>query len=119
MKKRVPMTCPQCRRAIRFLDVKKGRCPSCEIKLCVPKTYFRPAHVLAIVVTVVILVRTFSTFVKSPASFPLVMLWLLMLVSVRASLTLLFSVVSMFISPPTMEPPHANDDITVLRLHDD
>ena len=111
------MTCPDCRRSVRFLDVKLRRCPSCEAKICVPKRYFRPAMLLGVAVTIVTIVKTFSTFFTSPPSFPLVMLWLVILVLVQFGATLL-SMVSIFISPPTVETPHANDDITVLRLHD-
>ncbi len=110
------MTCPECTRAVRRLDIRAGRCPACSTKICIPKAYYRPIQILGVVVTIVFIVRTFSIFFTSPASFPLVMLWfVLILVVLYCSLWLgLFVSCRMF--PPTLKRLHANDAITVLRL---
>lgn len=112
----VPMTCPACSRPVRFLDIKAGRCPVCSTRICVPKAYYRPIQVLSVVITIAFIVETFSTFFTSPASFPLVMLWFVMILVVFFCTVLLGTFVWYLMFPPPIERLYANDKITVLRL---
>jgi hypothetical protein len=114
--RKTPITCPACSRAVRSRDIKAGRCPACNTKICIPKTYYRSSKLLSLIVTILFIVETFSTFFTSPASFPLVMLWLLMIFAVNIASILLINFVSYRMFPPVVKSLHANDDIAVLRL---
>ena len=110
------MTCPACLRAVRFLDIRAGRCPVCSTRICVPKAYFRPIQVLSVVITILFVAETFSIFFKSPASFTLVMLWLALILVVCICSLFLGAFASYRMFPPPIERLYANDEITVLRL---
>jgi predicted membrane protein len=63
-------------------------------------------------------VKTFSHFVKSPANFGLVMLWLvLVFLCFYVSFRVLI-IVWLLVFPPQIEKIYANDSITKLRLSD-
>lgn len=113
---KLPMTCPVCSSAVRFFDLKSGRCQACSTKICLPKRYYRVHGLLALIVTIVFVVETFSTVLTSPASFSRVMLWLLMICVINLSSFLLFLIVSFRMFPPVVERLYANDEIIVLRL---
>jgi hypothetical protein len=111
-----PMTCPECLRAVGFHDLRVGRCSACGTRICVPRSYYRPIQISSVVVTILLIVVTFSTFFTSPASFPLVMLWfLLMLVFFCCSLGI-GAFVFYRIFPPYLDRLYSNDRVTVLRL---
>ena len=116
--KRASMACPACSRALGFVDLRRGRCWWCETRICIPKAYYRSISVTATVVTIVFIVMTFSTFFTSPASFPLVMLWLLLIYVVFFCSLWLGVFVSFRVFPPVVERLYANDVITRLRLDD-
>lgn len=113
--KRRSMRCPGCSRSLGIADVSRGRCWWCETKICIPKTYFGPAVVSAIFITIGFIVTTFSTFIKS---FPLTMLWALLLFLVLNCSFWIGVLVSLLVSPPIIERIYANDEITRLRLDD-
>ena len=115
-RKTTPMTCPECSRAVCFLDVKAGRCPMCSTRICIPYAYFRSVKVLGVVITIVFVVETFSTFLTSPASVPLFTLWLVLILMVCWGSAFLLGLVSLKMFPPCVERVHANDKITVLHL---
>jgi hypothetical protein len=113
-----PMTCPACMRAVRPRDIKAGRCSACNARICIPRTYYRRPRILSLIVTVFFIVETFSTFFTSPASFPLVMFWFVLIFVVNVASLFLFVFVSFRLFPPEVKGAHANDDIAVLRLGD-
>lgn len=110
------MTCPACSRAVRVVDVRVGRCPACGTRICILKAYYRPIQVSGVVITIAFIVGTFSTFFTSPASFPLVMLWLVLILIVLCGSLWLGAFISYRIFPPSLTGLHANDEITVLCL---
>lgn len=115
---KIPMTCPECQRQVLPVDIRLGRCPFCETKICIPRTYFRPAAMLSLIVATLVLAETFPVFVISPASFPFFMLWLLIVFVAFVVTLFLLTKALLFVSPPVVERPHTNGSFTVLRLHD-
>ena len=115
---RRPLTCPSCSRSIGFLDLRQGRCRWCDTKICIPKAYYRPIQLSAVIITLIFVVGTFSTFFTSPASFSLVMLWFVLIFVVHICAMWLLAFVYFRISPPVVERVYAYDNITRLRLDD-
>jgi len=116
--KQPAMKCPACSRSLTFVDLRRGRCPWCDTRICIPKTYYRPVQVSAVVITLAFIATTFSTFFTSPASFPLVMLWFLLIFLVCICGLWIGAFVSFRVSPPVIERVYANDEMTRLRLDD-
>jgi|GEM_PF-1337677 hypothetical protein len=112
------MLCPECHGLLSFKNAVLEMCPRCKTKICIPKTYWRRATLQACAVTLLYLVKTFTLFFKSPASFPLVMLWLALAFPILIGSMLLFGLLSIRLSPPLVQRIHANDTFTRLRLGD-
>jgi uncharacterized protein (DUF779 family) len=103
MPRRSPMCCPECQRQVGQPDVRKGNCPYCETKICIPKAYYRPATTISVIAIVLIAIKTFPNFATSPGKLPLVIPWSVMLFVVFHTILLLFRTTWMFGSPPVLE----------------
>src|SRR5258708_10885693 len=91
MEKVREVSCPSRHRTIRFIDVLKGgQCSGCKTKLRLPKAHFRVPRIAGMLLGIVFVVKTYSLVFTSPASFPLVMGWLAVVVVVNLSAQLLF-----------------------------
>jgi len=103
---------------VLFADARRGACIYCEAKICIPRSYFRRATIPSVVFTILFVVKTFPMFVKSSASFPLFMLWLVLVFGVLNVAILLLTLLALRLAPPTVERIHSNDTFTKLRLGD-
>jgi len=76
------MTCPECHRTVLFADARARSVYILRNEDLHPRSYFRRATIPSVVSTILFVVKTFPCFVKSPASFPLFMLWLVLVFGV-------------------------------------
>src|SRR5438876_566381 len=109
MAKAREVRCPRCQSVVRFLDVlKRGQCSSCKTRLCLPKAHFLIPRICGLLLGVVFVVETYSRVLTSPASFPLVMAWILVVAIVAITAQLLFMLLWFVLRPPRVDFVHAN-----------
>ena len=116
------LLCPECHRQLRFANVRQGSCPYCNTKICIPKTYFRPAGLIGAFATIVFLVETYRVMLApSPdtfINFVLFTLWFVIMFAILLGTTALSTTLMLVVYPPVLKRAYANDIFTSLRLGD-
>ena len=116
------LLCPECRRQISFKSVKLGSCPFCGTKICIPRSYGRPAAVIGATAVLIFVIETYRIMLApSPSTvsnFVLFLLWFVVMFAIFFSATTLSSFVFVWLFPPVVRRAYANDMFTTLRLGD-